>query len=134
LVELIKVCQLYLELQSDAATLAPRQRNEDPGGEPALLRRLQLEANEVQCLLPVDGQHVIGKPRYIRDQAFLAVVSFKRRADSFVLSPPQEWPAIRDPVARRQYSREGPCKRGAILNPHSPDDTGFCGVMALIVG
>jgi hypothetical protein len=75
LVELIKVRQLYLELQSGSATLAPRQRNENTGVEPALFGRLQLTANELQCLLPVDGQHVIGKPRYVHDQAFLSVVS-----------------------------------------------------------
>jgi hypothetical protein len=47
-----KVRQLYLELQSDFATPAPRQRNKDTGVEPALFRRLQLTANELQCLLP----------------------------------------------------------------------------------
>jgi len=35
LVELIKVRQLYLELQSGSATLAPRQRNEDTGLSPS---------------------------------------------------------------------------------------------------
>jgi hypothetical protein len=42
-------------LQGGTATLAPRQRDKDTGGEPTLLRRLQLAADEIQCLLPVEG-------------------------------------------------------------------------------
>ena len=38
LIELIKVRQLDFELQRSAATLAPRQRNEDASIETALLR------------------------------------------------------------------------------------------------
>jgi hypothetical protein len=99
LIELIEVSQLDFELQSGAATLAPRQRNEDTGGEPALLRRLQLAADKIQCLLPVDGQHVIGKPRYIHDSGLSCRGLIQTPGDRFALYPPQEWPAIRDPVA-----------------------------------
>jgi hypothetical protein len=68
------------------------------------LRRLQLAADKIQRVLPVDGQHVIGKPRYIHDQAFLTVFSFKTPGGQLRSIPPQEWTVIRDLVARRQFS------------------------------
>src|SRR5258705_10259008 len=62
---------LLLGPQDFHTSLAPRQRDKDTGREPTLLRRLQLAADEIQCVLPVDRQHVVGKPRYVHDQASL---------------------------------------------------------------
>jgi hypothetical protein len=100
-----QVRQLYLELQSGSATPTPRQRNKDTGVEPALFCRLQLTANELQRLLPVDWQHVIGKPRYIHDQAFLGIVSCERRAGQLRSISSAGIPAIRDPVVGRRLGR-----------------------------
>src|SRR6202011_5296316 len=61
LVELIEACQLDLELQSRAATLAACKRHQKAGVQAIAECRLDLLAGEVDALLTVAGQQVVGK-------------------------------------------------------------------------
>jgi hypothetical protein len=54
LIELIKVRQLDFELQSRAAPVAPRQRNQNAAIKAAVARCLEFPPNVVQRLLAVD--------------------------------------------------------------------------------
>jgi hypothetical protein len=74
LVEPIETGQLDLELQG-RVTVAPRQRHQQPGGEAFTPSGLHLLADEIDRLLAIDWQHVIGKPSkihwFLPIQAFL---------------------------------------------------------------
>jgi len=56
LIELIKVCELDLKLQSGAHGVAPCQRNQDAAVEAIVAGRSQLPPDKVQGLLPA-GRH-----------------------------------------------------------------------------
>src|SRR5207253_11276420 len=103
-IKLVQVCRLDFELQSGDASVAPRQRDKDTGGEPTLLRRLQLAADEIQCLLPVDGQHVVGKPRYVHDQASLTSSHSNAGRTALFCTSAKNGPRSEDPFALRRQS------------------------------
>jgi transposase len=62
--------RLDFELQSRAASMAPRQWNQNSAIKAAVSRRLELPPNVVQRFLAVRGHHIVRKPRYIHDRTF----------------------------------------------------------------
>jgi hypothetical protein len=74
LIELIEVCKLDLELQGCTPCMTSGQGNQHAPVKTTVASRLKLLSDDLQRLLTVGQPHIVGKPRYIHDRTFLAVV------------------------------------------------------------